>query len=143
MRTKTVPWCAHAVNVPGVRLKDYHKETAFQVYVADWLRKQYELTKDPRYTRWHHSANERRGARAGFLARMMGQAKGMPDFLHYGRSIALELKVPGQQLTPEQVDWLEYFDSIGWVTAVLDSFERVQELVLKDFATNRNHWRCR
>ena len=39
---------------------------------------------------------------------------GFPDhvFLKPGRLVVLELKMPGNQPTPEQVRWIEWFDSV-------------------------------
>lgn len=127
---KKPKWCSTPVQVPGVALKDYESETAFQIYCADWLRKQYELTRDPRYAFWHHSANERYGARSGFVAKMMGQGKGWPDFVHPGSSCALELKVPGGSVSVDQQRWLDHFRAIGWTVAVAYSFEQFKSIVL-------------
>ena len=134
VRTKTVSWSVEQVNIPGVAFRDYETETAFQIYCADWLRKQYELTGLDGFSHWHHSANERSGAMAGFRAKMMGQAKGWPDFVRPGPlpglSCAIELKVDGGALSREQKAWLEYFRRIGWRVEVIYKFERFRDLVL-------------
>lgn len=127
---QAVSWCGHEVSIPGVPLKGYESETAFQIYCATWLRKQLELTRDPRFDHWHHSANERQGARAGFTAKMMGQAKGFPDFLHCGLRVAIELKLPGRKLRPEQEMWLNHFRSLGWTAEMVTVFERFRGIVL-------------
>lgn len=75
------------------------------------------------YSRWHHSANERDGARAGFTAKMMGQSKGFPDLVHCGLRVAIELKVKGRLPSKEQIEWLGYFQSIGWSVWVVRTFE--------------------
>lgn len=126
---KKVKWCSSRVEIPGVSLRDYERETAFQIYCMTWLRKQFELTGDERFERWHHSANERYGAKAGHTAKMMGQSKGFPDFIHCGARIAIELKVPGGVPSIEQVRWIEYFKGIGWKAEVIYSFERFCEVV--------------
>lgn len=130
VRLKKPKWCQNPVEVPGVHFKDYEKETAFQIYCADWLRKQYQLTRDQRFAFWHHSANERHDARGGFLAKMMGQSKGFPDFIHCGLSCALELKIEGGKLSAHQVAWLEHFKSIGWTVEVVYNFEQFRDVVL-------------
>ena len=129
MTIKRVPWHSEPVMVPGLESKLWHLETAFQIYCATWLRKSYSLTGDNKFNRWHHSANERQGARAGLIAKLMGQAKGMPDFIHYGSRTVIELKVGGNQLSPEQEGWLDYFREIGWETFVVRSFEEFVEAV--------------
>lgn len=126
-----VKWCESAVNVPGISASEYDNEDAFQVYCADWLRKQYELTGNEAFDYWHHSANENRGsARAGHSAKMKGQSKGFPDFVHYGLKLAIELKVCGRHATMEQLRWLKYFQRLGWHSEVVYNFERFKELVL-------------
>lgn len=131
MKLYPVNWCSDLVNIPGVSPKAYYTETAFQVYCADWLRKRYELTGNKAYAFWHHSANERNGSIAGFRAKMMGQAKGWPDFVHCGLRLAIELKVPGGSLSPFQVKWLDYFKGIGWHSEAVFCFERFRTLVLE------------
>lgn len=129
-KLKRVSWSGFPVQVPGVRLRDYETETAFQIYCATWLRKQHCLTADERFSHWHHSANERLGARAGFKAKMMGQAKGWPDFVQPGLRCALELKLLNGVVSAEQADWLAYFHSIGWHSETVFSFEQFREIVL-------------
>lgn len=127
---KKPKWSLNPVEIPGVALKDYETETAFQIYCADWLRKQYELTRDPRFAFWHHSANERSNGREGFTAKLMGQSKGFPDFVHCGLSCALELKIEGGKLSAHQVAWLEHFKDIGWKVEVVYNFEQFKAVVL-------------
>lgn len=120
------------VNIPGVAFKDYDLETAFQIYCADWLRKQSELEpENESWKFWHHSANERSSGSEGFKAKMMGQAKGWPDFVHCGLNVAIELKVIGGIVRKDQAKWLEYFESIGWTSEVVFDFERFREIVLR------------
>lgn len=129
MPLKTVPWSLIPVEIPGVRLSDYSKEFAFQIYCADWLRKQYELTKNDAYRYWHHSANERSCAKEGFTAKMMGQAKGFPDFVSLRLKLAIELKCHGNIPSPEQSEWLEHCRAIGWYAEVVYSADRFKTLV--------------
>jgi hypothetical protein len=130
MKKYPVDWCAHLVNVPGIHFKRYNTETAFQIYCADWLRKQYQLTQHRKFKDWHHSANERACAHSGLIAKLMGQAKGIPDFIQFEYKIAVELKMPGRALSPEQRRWLKYLNEIGWTAKKIDSFERFKKLVL-------------
>lgn len=130
MLYKTVKWSSNEVNIPGISANDYDTEDGFQVYCADWLRKRYQLTGNEAFDFWHHSANENRGsARAGHSAKMKGQSKGFPDFVHYGLKLALELKVCGRLASIEQIRWLKYFQRQGWHAEVIYTFERFKELV--------------
>lgn len=130
MRLKTVKWCSSKVNIPGVAFKDYESETAFQIYCADWLRKQYSILHDDRFRFWHHSANERHGGHAGMMAKMMGQSKGFPDFVNIGLKLAIEFKVEGRKLSLRQSEWFEYLERLGWQCELVYTFDRFRELVL-------------
>lgn len=131
-RARSVSWSDTLVNIPGVAFRDYDTETAFQIYCLDWIRKQFELYPgNGAFDFWHHSANERDGARAGFIAKMMGQSKGFPDLVHFGLRLALELKLPGRKASLEQLRWLEHFRSLGWHAELVTSFERFRYLVLE------------
>lgn len=111
------------LRVPGVPRKYYHTETAFQIYVATWLRKQ--------GIRHHHSANERQGARSGFSAKLKGQSKGFPDLLVFGliEPVALELKVGTNKLSEHQIEWLDCLSSMGWAAHVCYTFEEVKTII--------------
>lgn len=130
MRSKNVLWCKTAVEIPGLPGHRYNTELGFQVFCADWLRKRFEVTKKDHWRRWHHSANERSGARQGFLAKMSGQGKGWPDFVNPGLFTAIELKMPNGVLGDRQCDWLAYFGSIGWYSETVFTFERFKKIVL-------------
>lgn len=120
---RKVSWCSYPVSVPGISAKHWNTETAFQIYCATWLRKN--------GYRFHHSANERAGARSGLMCRLKGQSKGMPDLLIFGRVMAaIELKVNGK-VSPEQQEWLRYLESIGWATDVCRTFDEFQCFVTK------------
>lgn len=136
MRVKPVKWCLEEVNIPGIAFNDYESETAFQTYCADWLRKRYVVTRNDGFRFWHHSANEREGARAGFRAKMMGQSRGFPDFVHCGLRLAIELKVRNGKPSKDQLTWLAYFESIGWKAGLLYQFEEFRDLVLRSVETS-------
>lgn len=119
---KLVVWCDELVEVPGVSAKYWDSETAFQIYVATWLRK--------RGVRFHHSANERDGGKAGLMAKLKGQSKGFPDIVIFGsRMAAIELKVEGGRVGKEQEEWLAHLSAIGWQVGVCWTFEEVKALV--------------
>lgn len=117
--------------IPGLSRRHWPTETGFQVYSADWLRKRFEVTGDPSYAFWHHSANERIGALAGFRARMMGQSKGFPDFVCPRLRVAMELKVQGAVATEAQQAWLAHLTDIGWRASVCYNFETFRDVVLE------------
>lgn len=129
-KTVKVEWCSTEVVIPGISLRDYDKEIGFNVYCAHWLRQQFELTGEGRFSHWHHSANEREGARAGLMAKLMGQARGMPDLMHFGLMVAVELKVGDGDASKDQRAWLEYLAGLGWTCEVVWRFERFREIVL-------------
>lgn len=130
-RTKKVKWNFVPTQIPGVRLCDYEKEFAFQIYCVTWLRQQFVLSGSQGFFGWHHSANERLGGRAGFLAKLMGQSKGFPDLVNFALQIAIELKVPGGKLSPEQKGWLNHLSSCGWTVAVVYTFDEFKALIDK------------
>jgi len=115
--------------VPGISRRLYDSETAFQICCAQWLRKQYSMTSKSKFARWHHSANERQGARAGFVAKMMGQSKGFPDLINLEFRAAVELKVERGKLSVEQICWRDYLVLIGWRYEIVFTFQRFQEVV--------------
>lgn len=131
-----VKWCLKPVNIPGVLLKNYQKETAFQIYCADWLRKRYELTGNELFRWWHHSANERSNSSEGFTAKMMGQASGFPDFVQIGLRLAIELKIGRAQPSQKQIEWLDYLRANGWQVQVVRTFEEFERLVLQAIQNN-------
>lgn len=131
MKEKAVRWSGKPVQVVGVAREYWENEAAFQIYCATWLRKQYEMTRCEGYRWWHHSANERIGARAGFRAKLMGQARGYPDFVNHGLMVALELKVGNGKASDEQKAWLEQFHLLGYWAEVVRTFERFESIVLE------------
>ena len=130
MSIHRVAWSSEPIGtIPGIPLRAYDTEIAMQSYCADWLRKRYAVTGDDRYRYWHHSANERSNPREGFIAKMMGQSKGFPDFIHIGTRLALELKLPAGKVSPEQVDWLDYLQAQGWFAEVVRDAARFKTIV--------------
>lgn len=129
MKKKRVSWCDLEVFIPGIGLTDYEKETAFQVFCMDWIRKRYEVSKSKYYLNWHHSGNERDNSRMGFDCKMMGQAKGMLDLVNFRLKLAFEFKVKGRKASREQVDWILHFRELGWLSGVVRRFETFKFLV--------------
>lgn len=59
------------------------------------------------------------------------QAKGVPDFLFAveGVPVALEAKVKGRKVTPEQAGWLTALRLDGWITSVVRSIKDVAHVL--------------
>lgn len=65
----------------------------------------------------------------------MGKRKGVPDLCILfpdGRSAYWELKIGTGKTTPEQKDWLDWFDKSGFGTAVIRDVADA-EIILRDF----------
>lgn len=123
-----VSWHSKTVFISGITSKQIKDEIGFQIYTAKFLQRRNEVG-------WYHGANEYRGngvqgLQAGIRAKRSGQAKGWPDWVCPCRKIAIELKLPNGQISPEQQQWLNHFQSIGWHAEVVFSFERFKEIVL-------------
>ena len=134
MKLRKVKWSVKPVQVVGLPENRWYSETGFQIYAATWLRKKHSLTGLEYYDWWHHSANERSNGREGFVAKMAGQSKGFPDFVHLRLRCAIELKVPGGTCSPEQLRWIGYLQSIGWIASVVYDFDSFVEVVEKAIA---------
>jgi len=121
-RSHPVSWHDQPVYMLGVSPGLYDTETGFNIYCADWLRKEKRVW-------WHHSANERSGLKAGMLAKRMGQSRGFPDFIHCGDRLAIELKVKSGQLSEHQTQWLAYLALSGWKCAEIRDFSTFKAFV--------------
>lgn len=127
----SVPWHTKRVFISGLTVKQIKGELGFQIYTAEYLRKRGEFG-------WMHSANENRGSgvqgvQAGVRAKRSGQCKGWPDWVCPHRRLAIELKLPNGEVSPEQVKWLEYFKGIGFTAEVVYSFDEFKKLVEQEF----------
>lgn len=127
-----VDWHNEKVRVQLVGHLKQNTETAFQIYVADYLRKCFKVSGKLYYKYWHHSANERVGASAGMLAKMMGQEAGWPDFVNCQLMVALELKLKGGRLSSEQKKVKRYFQNIGWKYYQANHFSEVEIILHKE-----------
>ena len=122
-----VPWYTKKVFISGLSVKQVKAELGFQIYCAEYLRRKGEFG-------WMHSANENRGSgvggvQAGLRAKRSGQSKGWPDWVCPHRKLAIELKLPNGELSPEQVKWIEYFRGIGYFATVVYSFNEFKRIV--------------
>ena len=121
--TITVQWSETPVHIVGLAPSLYDTELGFNIWCVDY----YRTLKLPH--RLHHSANERKGRSAGIMASRQGQSKGMPDLLIFGLSLAVELKVGKNTVSPEQEGWLDYLASLGWSCHVIRSAEAFTKVV--------------
>ena len=87
----------------------------------------------------HHSANERQGVKAGAKAKRMGQLAGWPDWtllwpdpsngdVHL---LFIELKEPGNSLSPAQRDFVAALDALHVRHAIAKSLEEFRFLLAK------------
>lgn len=131
-----VCWHYEPVHILGSTQKFAESENGLQVFCVEYTKQKFGIP-----CKLHHSANERLGYRAGSLAKRMGQSKGFPDLIIYQlikpaagaipKPAAIEFKIKNNKLTPEQKNWLDYFDSIGYITGVVRTFSEYK-LVLAE-----------
>lgn len=65
----------------------------------------------------------------GARLKVEGVTRGVPDLFVPSLALWIEMKAPGGRLSPEQVDWRAYLQSIGHRVAVCYSVEQAQEAV--------------
>lgn len=113
-------------------------ETQEQITLADRL----NLIKyNGRPLQWFHCPNE--GKRSGKMAailKRMGLKPGVPDIIildtppafpiQKGAVIEMKRREDGKT-SPEQEEWLEYFDNNSWVTGVANGIDEALELLKK------------
>lgn len=104
-------------------------EDHLQHQVVEWLRYQYPKL------RYHHSPNEgKRSKFEQFKYKYLGSDSGFPDLIFPEIHLAIELKVKPNKPTAHQLEWLEYFKSIGWTAEVCYSYEEAVALIKKEVA---------
>jgi len=122
-----VPWASFNIkSIPGLPKNKWCSEDGFQIWCATYIRKHYPDVY------FHHSANERKGAKIGLLCKLKGQSKGFPDFLILGPSRpfkAIELKTLNNRASKEQFAWLAYFKKIGFHSEIVRTAERFIEVL--------------
>lgn len=103
-------------------------EDQIQIELLEWLR----LAHPEAWARTHHSPNG--GHRSPVTAarlKNLGVRRGFPDltlWLPRGgfHGLAVELKVGCNRATPEQADWIEHLQAIGWCAEVCTGFDAAQ-----------------
>jgi hypothetical protein len=99
-------------------------EDHLQHQLIVWL--QYQFPK----LVYHHSPNEgKRSTYEQFKYKYLGSDSGFPDLLFASLELVIELKVKPNKPTEAQLEWLEYFRSIGWRAEVCYNFEEAQKVI--------------
>lgn len=89
-----------------------------------WFRLQYPKIKV------HHSPLEgRRTAFEQFKFQYLGSDSGFPDLLFPELRLVIECKIKPRKPTEDQIEWLEYFRSIGWRAEICYTFEEAQKVI--------------
>lgn len=109
-----------------------HKEDSLQIEVAEYLRSQY-----PKAMFCHCPNGGNRTAIEGARLKRMGVLNGMPDIMvfeqkhtsSFYRSLAIELKIKPNRLTPAQQDCLKQLEQRSWKIAVCWSFEEAKQVI--------------
>lgn len=114
-------------------------ETKEQITLAALLN---QINYNDRKLRWAHIPNQgKRSGKTAKILEMMGLKKGLLDILIFDsppayplmKGAALELKkLKGGKASPEQMEWLDYFNSNSWVAGVAEGLNEALKL-LKDW----------
>lgn len=87
--------------------------------------------------KFHHSPNatgsSREARRRAVRMKRAGTSKGFPDYLVWtkkGKMLAIELKrLKGSKTSPEQKEWIDYFNSIGTPAAICKGWVEAKEFI--------------
>lgn len=114
-------------------------ETKEQITLASLLN---QIKYNGRKLQWAHIPNQgKRSGKTAKILEMMGLKKGLFDILIFDsppayplmKGAALELKkIKGGKVSPEQMEWLDYFNSNSWVAGVAEGLNEALAL-LKDW----------
>ncbi len=105
-------------------LKHMGPEDHLQHQVVTWCKIQYPRIK------YHHSPDSsRRTVFEQFKYKFLGSDAGYPDLTFPELNLAIELKIKPNKPTPAQLEWLDYFKSIGWRSEVCYSFDETVKLI--------------
>lgn len=107
-------------------------EDHLQHQLITWIGFQYPKLK------YHHSPDAgRRSPFERYKYNYLGSDSGFPDLLFPSLHLVIELKVKPNKPTPAQLEWLQYFATIGWRAEVCYSFEEAKEILTHEFAKMR------
>lgn len=99
--------------------------------------------KDPRLARlfhvpnggWRHPATAARMKRAGVMPGVPDLLMPVPSREYVG--MAIEMKSRDGKVSPDQRDWLNYLESVGWCVVVCYSFKEAREEICKYLGLKR------
>lgn len=111
-------------------------ETKEQITLASYLD---QIKYNGRKLQWAHIPNQgKRSGKTAKILQMMGLKKGLLDILIFDsppayplmKGAALELKkLKGGKVSPEQIEWLDYFNSNSWVAGVAEGLNEALSLL--------------
>ncbi|NLW47427.1 MAG: hypothetical protein GXY86_08835 [Firmicutes bacterium] len=111
-------------------------ETKEQITLAGLLD---QVKYNGRKLQWAHVPNEgKRSGKTAKILQMMGLKSGLLDILIFDsppayplmKGAALELKkLKGGKVSPEQIEWLDYFNSNSWVAGVAEGLNEALSLL--------------
>jgi len=96
-----------------------------QVQVVSWFRKTY-----PSIRLFAIPMGGARSASTGAMLRAEGCVKGIPDIFIPELKLFIEMKkAEGGRVSPEQLDWLQYLNSVGYTAKVCHGFEDAKAFI--------------
>lgn len=111
-------------------------ETKEQITLAALLN---QIKYNGRKLQWAHVPNEgKRSGKTAKILQMMGLKKGLLDILIFDsppayplmKGAALELKkLKGGKVSPEQIEWLTYFENNSWVAGIAEGLNEALALL--------------
>jgi hypothetical protein len=111
-----------------------HKEEDEQIAFMAWLQIAHPKLGD---VAWHTPNGGKRGPREALRFKAMGVKPGIPDVLVMYpqgpyRGLAIEMKRTGATwcaVSKEQREWLERFDSVGWLAVPAYGLDHAMKIV--------------
>lgn len=99
-----------------------------QATLVSWFRKNYH----PQHRIFSIPNGGSRSAMSGMAMKAEGLTKGVPDLFVPSLKLFIELKlVKGGKLSPEQVDWLDYLNSMGYTAVRCNGSEEAKIIILQ------------
>lgn len=101
-----------------------------QVRLVHWFKKQY-----PNVGIFAIPNGGHRNKVTAYKMKMEGQSKGVPDLFIPEWKLFIEMKrQKGGRLSPEQKEWLNYLESVGYETQVCNGFEQARDYITGRYA---------
>ena len=121
-------------NIPGInrggKVNPFEKymtvEDHLQHQIVSYIDKQWPKLK------YHHSPDAgRRTPFERYKYEYLGSDSGFPDLLFPELILVIELKILPNKLTDSQLEWLDFFKTIGWTAEVCYTFEEAIATIKK------------